>query len=138
MPRRLPALALSLLCLAGCRTYEQPSDEPEPPPFTFRVGPGDTLRVGVWGETIEATPATRMPAGLLPQNVWQQTSGGPLAIRKYHGLQAVEIPKGAEVFTCNLILDAGESLHFYGRYDLGETPADALDTLTAIRGGQLS
>ena len=32
-----------------------------------------------------------------------------------------------------LEVDAGESLHFYGRYDLGEPPADALDTLTAIR-----
>jgi hypothetical protein len=37
-----------------------------------------------------------------------------------------------------LEVDAGESLHFFGRFDLGEPPAEALDTLNGIRGDQLS
>jgi len=32
-----------------------------------------------------------------------------------------------------LEIDTGGSLHFFGRFDLGEPPADALDTITQIR-----
>jgi hypothetical protein len=32
-----------------------------------------------------------------------------------------------------LEVDAGESLHIFGRFDLGQAPSDALDTLNRIR-----
>lgn len=46
--RVLPLLAL--LCATGCTSLLPPPEESEPPPFEFRLGPGDKLRISVWGE----------------------------------------------------------------------------------------
>ncbi len=51
--RSAPLLAgcsLALAALTGCATGLPPPDEPEPPPFEFRLGPGDRLALSVWGE----------------------------------------------------------------------------------------
>lgn len=44
------AALLACAALAGCAAGLPPPDEPEPPPFEFRLGPGDRLAVTVWGE----------------------------------------------------------------------------------------
>lgn len=43
-------LAAALLAGVGCASYQEAPTESEPAPFEFRFGPGDRLRVGVWGE----------------------------------------------------------------------------------------
>jgi polysaccharide export outer membrane protein len=48
VPRLL--LLLTLLPLAGCTTLHAPPQEASPPPFEFRLGPGDRITVSVWGE----------------------------------------------------------------------------------------
>jgi polysaccharide biosynthesis/export protein len=51
--RPLVALSLALALLAsagGCASYQEPPSEPDPPPFELRLGPGDRIRVSVWGE----------------------------------------------------------------------------------------
>ncbi|MCA8922995.1 MAG: polysaccharide biosynthesis/export family protein [Planctomycetes bacterium] len=42
-------LALVIVGCAGCRSLEEPPGG-DPPPFEFRLGPGDRIRVSVWGE----------------------------------------------------------------------------------------
>lgn len=46
----LALLGALIALLGGCQTFLPPPDEPEPPPFEFRLGAGDRVRVSVWGE----------------------------------------------------------------------------------------
>lgn len=48
LPLHLCLLALALL--TGCQGLPPPPPATEPPPFEFRLGPGDRVRVSVWGE----------------------------------------------------------------------------------------
>jgi polysaccharide biosynthesis/export protein len=49
--RLLAALVLAAtLAAAGCSGLQPPPPQLEPPPFEFRIGPGDRLRISVWGE----------------------------------------------------------------------------------------
>jgi polysaccharide export outer membrane protein len=51
MTRSATWLALSICLLAaGCTSLPCPPEEEGPPPFDFRLGPGDRLQVSVWGE----------------------------------------------------------------------------------------
>jgi polysaccharide export outer membrane protein len=50
MSRLRLAWALVGLLLAGCGSLPAPPIDPEPPPFEFRLGPGDRISVTVWGE----------------------------------------------------------------------------------------
>lgn len=43
-------LLLLLLCASGCASLPPPPAEDQPAPFEFRLGPGDRIRVHVWGE----------------------------------------------------------------------------------------
>ena len=44
-------LLLAVLVLfVGCTSLPRPPRQDQPPPFEFRLGPGDRLRVSVWGE----------------------------------------------------------------------------------------
>jgi protein involved in polysaccharide export with SLBB domain len=43
-------LLLALLGMTGCTTLLPPPEEAEPPPFDFRLGPGDKVKISVWGE----------------------------------------------------------------------------------------
>lgn len=43
------ALLLLLLCTSGCVSLLPPPAEDQPAPFEFRLGPGDKIRVHVWG-----------------------------------------------------------------------------------------
>lgn len=49
-PRALCLATLMLLPLQGCQGLPPPPPATEPPPFEFRLGPGDRVRVSVWGE----------------------------------------------------------------------------------------
>ncbi|MGE0709003.1 MAG: polysaccharide biosynthesis/export family protein [Planctomycetota bacterium] len=48
--RRAAALLLCALLLAGCGGLPPAPVSDEPPPFEFRLGPGDRVRMDVWGE----------------------------------------------------------------------------------------
>lgn len=41
--------ALAIVGCVGCASFEDPPGG-EPPPFVFRLGPGDRIQVSVWGE----------------------------------------------------------------------------------------
>jgi protein involved in polysaccharide export with SLBB domain len=44
------AFLLLLMCTSGCSSLQPPPAEDQPAPFEFRLGPGDKIRVNVWGE----------------------------------------------------------------------------------------
>lgn len=47
---RMGALLLCVLSACGCSSLTPPPDASTPPPFEFRLGPGDKLQISVWGE----------------------------------------------------------------------------------------
>lgn len=49
-PIRLAAALSTLLLLQACQGLPPPPPATAPPPFEFRLGPGDRVRVSVWGE----------------------------------------------------------------------------------------
>ncbi len=52
-------------------------------------------------------PGRMGPPGMLPIAVWR---AGPGGMRMYHSLKEIDVPAGAESFTCDLEVDRGEAL----------------------------
>lgn len=50
MRSSLWALLLGAALLSGCQSFTPAPTSDEPPPFEFRLGPGDRMHMNVWGE----------------------------------------------------------------------------------------